>query len=58
MFSQGAGTDESTLVEIMCSRSNEEIDELKEKYQEGRLSNSLCCLPLLCELFERGYFSL
>jgi hypothetical protein len=37
LFSQGAGTDESTLVEIMCSRSNEEIDELKEKYQEGRL---------------------
>lgn len=37
LFSQGIGTDESTLVEIMCSRSNEEIDELKEKYQEGRL---------------------
>ncbi|CAG2215421.1 annexin A11-like [Mytilus galloprovincialis] len=30
----GAGTDESTLVEIMCSRSNEEIQEIKELYEK------------------------
>lgn len=35
---QGAGTDESTLVEIMCSRSNEEIQEIKELYEKGKIT--------------------
>jgi len=30
----GAGTTESTLIEIMCSRSNDELASIKEKYQE------------------------
>merc|ERR1712013_742656 len=29
----GAGTTESTLIEIMCSRSNEEIKAIKEMYK-------------------------
>ena len=36
VFFQGAGTDESTLIEIMCSRTNDEIEEIKEKYKEGK----------------------
>jgi len=31
---KGAGTDESAIIEIMCSRSNDEIAEIKEKYTE------------------------
>ncbi|XP_050402996.1 annexin B9 isoform X2 [Patella vulgata] len=30
----GAGTNESTLIEIMCTRTNDEINEIKEKYKE------------------------
>ena len=32
---QGAGTDETVLVEIMTSRTNEELDEIKEIYEKG-----------------------
>lgn len=48
----GIGTDESTLVEIMCSRSNEEIDELKEKYQE----EYECSLEEALQGDTSGYF--
>ena len=32
---QGAGTDETVLVEIMTSRTNEELDEIKAIYEKG-----------------------
>ena len=31
---QGAGTDESTLIEIMCTRSNDQIEAIKAAYNE------------------------
>merc|ERR1712136_54505 len=40
----GAGTTESTLIEIMCSRSNEEITAIKEAYKrlyDGDLAEDL-----------------
>lgn len=33
---QGAGTDESALIEIMATRNNQEIKAINEAYQEGR----------------------
>ena len=32
---QGLGTDESTLIEVLCTRTNEEILALKKKYKSG-----------------------
>lgn len=32
---QGAGTDESVLIEIMATRNNQEIRAINEAYQEG-----------------------
>lgn len=31
---KGPGTDEETLIEIICTKCNEEIEEIKEKYNE------------------------
>ncbi|XP_059191389.1 annexin A2-like [Centropristis striata] len=31
---KGAGTDEETLIEVLCSRSNDELVEIKKVYQE------------------------
>nr|XP_022316637.1 annexin A7-like [Crassostrea virginica] len=33
-YGKGAGTDETVLVEIMTSRTNEELDEIKEIYEK------------------------
>merc|ERR1711976_85587 len=30
---KGAGTDEATLIEILCSRSNDQIDEIKQIFE-------------------------
>jgi hypothetical protein len=32
---QGAGTDESTLIEILLTRTNAMIKEMKEEYPDG-----------------------
>lgn len=34
MSVQGLGTDEESLIEIVCSRSNEELVEIKKVYRE------------------------
>lgn len=33
-FFQGLGTDEETLIELVCSRNNEELAEIKKLYRE------------------------
>ena len=32
---KGAGTDEATLIDILCSRTNAEIQQIKAAYKEG-----------------------
>ena len=34
---QGLGTDESTLIEILCTRSNQEVEFIKGQYAKGKL---------------------
>lgn len=36
-LSQGLGTDEDTLIEILASRNNREILDIKKAYQEGSI---------------------
>lgn len=49
-FSQGIGTDEDTLIEILASRNNREILDIKKAYKEGEVPAQFeqqalsCCL--------------
>jgi len=40
---KGAGTSENTLIGILCSRSNEEIEQIKEEYKT-RMYNCIVCI--------------
>ena len=35
VFFQGLGTDESVLIEVLCTRTNEEIRAIREAYKKG-----------------------
>lgn len=35
----GAGTEENTLVEIICTKTNEEVKKLVATYEESMLNN-------------------
>lgn len=49
VFLQGLGTDESVLIEILCTRTNAEITAIKQSYQkrELRFYSVFFCCPLL-----------
>lgn len=37
---QGLGTDEQVLIEIICSRSNQQLKDIKAAYKTSKLTNS------------------
>lgn len=41
MCVQGLGTDEETLIEILCSRSNKELVEIKKVYKDSKKPKTL-----------------
>jgi hypothetical protein len=50
---QGLGTDEDTLIEIICTRTNKELMAIKEKYHSCKLNNRMTyCYHSGWELFS------
>lgn len=49
--SQGAGTDEACLIEILSSRSNAEIKEINRIYKQGALPQGSSWFPLYHAVF-------
>lgn len=48
MSVQGLGTDEESLIEIVCSRSNAELVEIKKVYKECKSENVHKSKSLAC----------
>lgn len=42
---QGLGTDEETLIEILCSRSSDEMAEIKKVYAESECEVCIYTMP-------------
>uniref|UniRef100_A0AAR2ILV2 Annexin n=1 Tax=Pygocentrus nattereri TaxID=42514 RepID=A0AAR2ILV2_PYGNA len=51
---KGLGTDEDTLVEILASRTNSQIRELKKAYKDGKFVCMLNFKQRICALYEAG----
>lgn len=52
VFVKGAGTNEGCLVEIMCSRTNKEIADIKAAYKLSKLVMLSCCVVTLTAFFK------
>ena len=51
LYFQGLGTDEDTLIEILASRNNMEIEGIKAAYKKG-----MTLLETQCYIFLMDYF--
>lgn len=52
---QGLGTDEETLIEIVCSRNNEELLEVKRVYKDSTFRSLLSIIFNKYQIKKRNY---